>query len=216
MSTELIETLPLVQRLALSYAPKGCREDTLALLAMDTRLAGIVRSDGEPVIAQMKLAWWRERIAQDPQNWPLGEPLLAQLRDGKLQTTGLGPLVDGWESLLANVLDTDVIDSFASGRAALWNTLALAYAKDGRGATQAAREYAMVDLANNLGTEEDAALARDVAGQQPWGRASLRRALRPLAILHSLSRRSLNMGAPELLNGAGAMATVLRVGFLGR
>ncbi|RIV88800.1 squalene/phytoene synthase family protein [Aurantiacibacter zhengii] len=216
MSSDLVETLPLANRLALSYAPRTCREDVLALLALDARLAGIVRGDGEPIIAQMKLAWWRERLAQDPQDWPLGEPLLALLRAGKLDTTALQPLVDGWEALLADALDETVVEAFAAGRTALWQTLAAAHGGSSADVAQAAREQAMTDLALNLGTREEAGTARDLANAQKWQRSRLPAPLRPLAILHGLSRRALQRGAEELLDGPGAMAAVLRLGILGR
>ena len=216
MSSDLVETLPLANRLALSYAPRTCREGVLALLALDARLAGIVRGDGEPIIAQMKLAWWRERLAQEPQDWPAGEPLLALLRRGKLDTTALQSLVDGWEALLADTLDETVVEAFAAGRAAMWQTLAEAHGGGSAEAAQAAREQAMTDLALNLGTREEAAMARDLANAQEWDRARLPAPLRPLVILHGLSRRALQRGAEELLDGPGAMAAVLRLGILGR
>jgi len=216
MTADLVETLPLAQRLALAYAPRAARSDTLALLALDARLAGIVRTDGEPVIAQMKLAWWRERLAQDPQDWPLGEPLLALLREGRLSTGALAPLVDGWEGLLAEQLDEHVVHGFATGRAALWQGLAKAHAGAAEHAEQPAREHAIADLALNLGSEAEAALARDLAQGQPWTRPRLPRPLRPLAILHGLTRRALQRGAGEVLDGPGAMATALRLGILGR
>lgn len=216
MSSDLVDTLPLVHRLALSYAPRASRNDTLALLALDARLAGIVRSGGEPIIAQMKLAWWRERLAQDPRDWPLGEPLLALLRDGKLETSALTPLVDGWESLLADTLDEGTVDTFAAGRAAMWQTLVQSYADGNAGIAQAAREQAMTDLALNLGTQAEADIARNLARAQPWPRIRLSRALRPLAVLHGLAKRAISRGAGELLDGPGAMAAVLRLGITGR
>jgi phytoene synthase len=216
MSAALLETLPLVQRLALAYAARAVRGDALALLALDARLAGIVRGDGEPVIAQMKLAWWRERLAQDPQDWPLGEPLLALLRQGQLATSALAPLVDGWEALLAEQLDDSIVESFATGRVALWQVLADAHGGGGNHAVQAAREHAITDLALNLGTAEEASLARDLAQAQPWSSPALARPLRPLAILHGLSHRALKRDANDLLDGPGAMVTVLRLGILGR
>lgn len=215
MSADLIETLPLAQRLALAYTPANCRDDALALLALDARLAGIVRGDGEPIIAQMKLAWWRERLAQDPQDWPLGEPLLALLREGKLDVSRLEPMVDGWEALLGEVLDETVVEAFAAGRSALWQTFAGAHASQAPLVGQAAGEQAMVELALNLGTEQEAAIARELAKGQAWEKPRLPRKLRTLAILHRLSRRAVQNGSEELLDGPGALLTVLRLGFTG-
>ena len=117
MPTDPVEDLPLVQRLALSYAPARARADTLTLLTLDNRLSGILRQRGETIIAQIKLAWWRDRLGELPANWPTGEPLLARLADWSGDTQALVPLVDGWEAILAENLDAPRIDEFATGRA---------------------------------------------------------------------------------------------------
>ena len=96
MSRSLAEQLPPPQRLALSYAPPSARCPTLALLALDTRLAGLLRRRGEPVLAQVRLAWWRDILAAEPGGWPEGEPVLALLRSWR-EPAPLVALVDGWE-----------------------------------------------------------------------------------------------------------------------
>ncbi|WAT18416.1 hypothetical protein OZN62_02215 [Aurantiacibacter sp. MUD11] len=211
MTDELIETLPLAQRLALSYAPRESRSATLSLLALDARLAGIVRGGGEAVIAQMKLAWWRERLVQRPRDWPEGEPLLAAMRDSLPEPLGLVSLVDGWEQLLADSLDEAAINEFATGRTVAWQLV-------GRGpaVVQAAREWALVDLALNLGQQAEREAVLAVASAEPWERASLPRDMRTLAVLHGLARRALRKGSDELLDGPGAMATAFRLGIAGR
>ena len=54
----------------------------------------------EPLLGQVRLAWWRDRLGQDPADWPAGEPLLAALRGWQPQFAALAALVDGWELLL--------------------------------------------------------------------------------------------------------------------
>ncbi|KLE35487.1 hypothetical protein [Aurantiacibacter luteus] len=217
MDRTLLETLPLVQRLALSYAPAAAFEPTAALLALDTRLAGIVRTRGEPVIAQLKLAWWRERFAQEPDHWPLGEPLLALLRASGLATGRLAPLVDGWEALLAERLDEAALMQFAQGRAEGW--LAVAERTDGEadaGAVRMAAEgWALADLALHLGDGAEAEMVRQAALSLPPAERMPRR-LRPLAVLAGLSRRALERGASDPLDGPGAMMVAMRLGIAGR
>ena len=75
----LLGSLPVLHRLALTYAPARATRPTLALLALDARLAGIVRSASEPMLAQLRLAWWREQLEIDLTARPAGEPLLAVL-----------------------------------------------------------------------------------------------------------------------------------------
>ncbi|WP_338245017.1 squalene/phytoene synthase family protein [Aurantiacibacter hainanensis] len=218
MSTGILETLPLPQRLALSYAPRGRREDILALLALNTRLSGIVRQHGEPVIAQMKLAWWRDRFAEDRDSWPIGEPLLALLAHWQGDTRMLGHLVDGWEGLLAERLGRTEIEQFAQGHALAW--VALCERKGGAepddALRQAAKQFALADLALNLSDENERALAIETLDSIGRGQQPLPRAARPLAVLRGLALRALGRGNADLLDGGGAMALALRLGIVGR
>lgn len=202
----MIDTLPLPHRLALSYAPRGSHRQVLGLLALDARLAAIVRADAEPVMAQIKLAWWRDRLRQDPAEWPQGEPLLALLAAAGIATAPLAGMVDGWEMLLAEDLDAP---AFAEARAQGWAALDPA-------AAQPAREWALADLALNLGTQEEAASVRQQALAEPWAAARLPRTLRPLTVLHGLARRALRTGADDLLGGPAALPLAIRLGIFGR
>ena len=58
----LLLGLTPLHRLALAYAPAASRGAWLGFLALDMRLAAIVRAAREPMIGQIKLAWWRERL----------------------------------------------------------------------------------------------------------------------------------------------------------
>lgn len=218
MDESLLETLPLAHRLSLSYAPAAAKADTLALLALDARLAGIVRGDGEAIIAQMKLAWWRDRLDSEPASWPLGEPLLAQLQNWAGNVSRLVALVDGWEILLAETLDRSAITMHCKGRAAAWTALAdgIVPRSTSKPVEQAAKEIALLDLSQNLSQGEEADLARELCAKENWHRPGLSRKLRPLAVLHALSRRAFRDNRPHLLDGGGAMALAMRVGITGR
>src|ERR1700741_297330 len=95
----LLGALPPLHRLALAYAAGDARLPTLALLALDTRLAGIVRNSHEPSLAQLRLAWWREQLQVEAADWPRGEPLLAALKSWQGGHLSLVELVNGWEYL---------------------------------------------------------------------------------------------------------------------
>ena len=208
------QNLPLVQRLALSYAPLSSRAQTLALLAFDNRLAAILRQGGEPVIAQIKLAWWRDRLRENPDIWPAGEPLLHALQHWPGGPGVLIPLVDGWEGLLAAELSAQEIDEFAKGRAAAW--AALAPPENAPAVISAARGWALADLAFNLGQAEEAATVRELARSETRDGGRLPRRLRSLAVLHGLARRALRRESAELLDGPGAGFVALRIGLFGR
>ena len=207
MDEALLSTLAPPQRLALAYAAKAERERLLTLFALDMRLAGIVRGAQEPVIAQMKLAWWRDRLAEPKAAWPAGEPLLARLA-AVPEPAALGPLVDGWEALLADTLDIAVIEAFAAGRSALF-----AVASGGAtGSHAAGRVWALADLAANLGDDTERALVTAQGGDL----ARLGNLPRPLRILARLGRRGLARGGRPLLEGPGALGTLLRAGLTSR
>ena len=217
MSQDLIETLPLPQRLALSYAPASARPATLALLALDTRLAGVAMGGGEPMLTQIKLAWWRDRLGEPCDQWPEGEPLLAALRDTVGECSGLAPVVDGWESLLAEQPDEQEWQEFAKGRAALWEVLARQLGGDATGVVASpARTWALVDLALGMQSGSERASIINAAQAQERKGLYLPRALRPLAVLHALSRRALAGERTALLDGPGAMLLAMRVGISGR
>ena len=209
MTVELAETLPLAQRLALSYAPGAAREPVLALLALDQRLAAIVRSGGEPALAQIKLAWWRERLSESPARWPEGEPLLGLLRGFPGEPGALAAVVDGWEMLLGERLDTPEIAQFAEGRAAGWIALG------GTAAAAAARYWARADLLLNLPAGDEVEAVRAALAAEPR-QAKLPRELRPLAVLGALAARTIRRGSEELLDSPGALGTAMRVGIFGR
>ena len=77
--TQHLHDLPIERRLALSYAPRAAQPITLGFLALDNRLAGIVRQAREPLLGQIKLSWWRDRLNAKEQAGALGDPLLAIL-----------------------------------------------------------------------------------------------------------------------------------------
>ncbi|WP_340587647.1 hypothetical protein [Erythrobacter alti] len=218
MDEPLLQSLPIAHRLALSYAPASAKADTLALLALDARLTGIVRGDGEAIIAQMKLAWWRERLSGDPEDWPLGEPLLALFKAWGGDTKRLVPLVDGWETLLGDTLDRAAVTSFSRGKAQAWSALGdgLGTGSTSSAIERAAKEITLFDLVRNLSRPEEVVVASNMADKESWERARLPRALRPLAVLHALSRRAWIGDKSHLLDGAGAMALAIRVGITGR
>lgn len=214
MSRDLVEQLPPPQRLALSYAPAPAHSATLALLALDARLASLVRKRGEPVLAQVRLAWWRDTLGAGPDAWPEGEPVLALLRHWG-GAAALVPLVNGWEALLGEKLDARGIGEFAGGRAEGFAQLARELGCDPMPAAAAGRLWALGDLAAHLSEPaERAAAIRLAHGLEPA--PALPRPLRPLGVLAGLARRSLVRGGGPLLDGPRAALTAVRLGIRGR
>jgi len=211
-----VNELPAVSRLALAYAPGAVREWHTTLLLLDARLAGIVRNSREPMLAQLRLAWWRERFAQPVTEWPEGEPLLALLARWGEGAGALGRLVNGWEALVGHdSLDAEAVERFAHGRGVAWATLAELVDADPGDALAAAREWALADLAARLSRSEERELARSAAAEEPWRKPRLPRVMRPLRVLHALGRRALRRDS-EPLYGPGALIVAMRVGLAGR
>ncbi len=83
--------------------PPAVRPALAALWTLDDRLAAMVAAAREPLLTQIKLAWWRERLAalaDDPGSAPAGEPLLAQLAAQSAMLGDLVAVVDGHEAML--------------------------------------------------------------------------------------------------------------------
>ncbi|VWX51584.1 conserved hypothetical protein [Novosphingobium sp. 9U] len=214
----LLATLPAVARLALVYAPASAREQTLALLALDARLATLIRRSNEPMLAQLRLAWWRESIGHDPAHWPEGEPILATLRSWGADHARATALVNAWEALTApSPLAADAMLAFADGRGAAAAALAqvLGRSNEAEPARQLGRIWALEDLAMRLGREEERATAARLAAERPGKLPRVSRPLRPLRVLAGLARRRRRAGSEEGASSPAAMLEALKLGLLG-
>jgi 15-cis-phytoene synthase len=217
--TGLPESLPMLTRLALSYAPKAMRPASLALFALDARLADTLRSVSEPMLAQIRLAWWRDMLVRAPDQRPGGEPLLAALEVWEGHSVALGALVDGWEELVGeDALGEPAMRRFCAGRGAAFAALAeiggQAQAAD---RAQAAGEgWALADLAARLDNPGERETALALVGAHDWCRIALPRALRPLAVLHALAVREGRSGKGLGHLSPGTMFAAVRVGLFGR
>ena len=94
--------LPPPVNLAVAYTPVAFRPAFALLLQLDARFADIVRKAREPMIAQIKLAWWRDAFDAEPGLRPKGEPLLQSLGacGDVIAPSALEDLVSAWELML--------------------------------------------------------------------------------------------------------------------
>lgn len=212
----LVQSLPTVSRLALAYAPKAAREPTLALLALDARLAHLLRHSREPMMAQLRLAWWRESLSQPAEQWPEGEPLLALLRSWNGQHGALSALVDGWETMTgAAPLPATALETMANGRAEAFAALAevLGRGEEREAVLSLGRAWALNDLAMRLGHPQEREVVHELARSAPKGRVS--RPLRPLMVLHGLAERRLAKEDEAGATSPAALLKAMRLGLLG-
>lgn len=197
----LWDELPPPLRLAVAYAPRRARLAWAALLVLDRRLARVALAAGEPVLAQIRLAWWRDRFAEPASAWPAGEPLLAALHGWDGERGPLAGLVDGWEGLVGVELDRAALPSCIEGRVAALVALdQLTGGKAADAVAEVARRWASADLAARLGDKPMAETVRPIR---------LPRAMRPLIVLDGLAR-------PGSAPGWRALGRTIRLGMVGR
>lgn len=215
MPHALVDELSPLTRAACAYAPRSLHAMMTAAFAFDERLAATVGRVREPALAQLRIAWWRDRLGETVARRPVGDPVL----DG-LGTTWEGgeaallALADGWERMVGEApFAEEDISEFAAGRAALFAGIA-ERARLSDFAPVAAthgRRFAYGDLAAGRGRNEMA------SAPPPTGRlAPLPRTLRPLAVLSGLATRSLRRGGGPLLGDRGSPAVLIRLGLFGR
>ena len=120
MTSDLVLELAPPARLAIAYAPSDVRSAFALLLQIDNRFAEILHNAREPMIAQIKMAWWREAFAGAADARPKGEPLLQALNEAgdRIPLSALEALASAWEALLGSErFNQEVIDVHAELRA---------------------------------------------------------------------------------------------------
>ena len=211
-----VDGMPPVLRLALAYAPEPSRGHLLAFFALDARLAGIVRSSREPMLAQLRLAWWREQLCLEQLPVDAKDPLLAALKDWPAPRETLAALADGWEAMTGPApLPASAFGQLAASRAAAMAALGSTQAEC-EAALRMGRNWALADIAAHLSDPRERETALKLAQEQDWRRAKLSRRLRPLAVMHGLAARAIRRDSPDLTMTPVAALLAIRIGLFGR
>lgn len=199
-----------------AWQPARTRDALTALFSLDTLLRGTIARAREPILAQMRLAWWRERLREPADRRPIGEPLIEAIgRTWSGAEEGLVRLIDGWEALLAAApLGRETISVFADGRGQAISGFARLCGNVGTGAVFAGRRWALAEFATGSRHPSDRAAAIEIARKLPET-PILPRSLRGVAVLNALAARALDRGEP-MLAGRGAALVAMRVGMFGR
>lgn len=192
-----------------------------AIWALDARLAQLARTTTEPMIGQMRLAWWNDVVDDATGTKGRGEPVVDALREtGALAAPGLSAMIDGWEVLVVEPdMGVDALADYAQGRGAgLFRALA-----DAREAPEwlaaAGRVWALWDLAGHVSDPALAQAALTMAREisPPLDAARWPRAWKPLRIAATLARQDVaaGRGAPAGMP-RGLALRVLRIALVGR
>jgi phytoene synthase len=201
--------------LALTYVPASRRPAIGALWRLDAALGAVLAGGREPLISQIKLAWWRDSLEKlDAEKAP-AEPVLQEVAQHVLPAgvTGaaLSPMEEGWAVLLSqDPLTADELEAYASGRGALLfrHSATILGQRLSSEMERAGEGWALVDLArhsNAADAESAMEAAADRLKETRWPSR-----LRPLGMLAALAARDAERGLGHL-EPHGAPPRMLRM-----
>lgn len=181
----------------LLYASAQQRPALAALWALDETLAALLRTTSQPLIGQMRLTWWHDRLSSLADGLPPTEPVLAGLATHVLPAgvtpAMLAAVVEGWEELLeGGRLGAEAMERHGALRGAGLFACAARVLGAGRDPHEAAgRGWALADLARHVSDPEERALAWELARGALAEALAVRwsRAGRPLGALAVLAAR---------------------------
>lgn len=220
MTTIETPVSPLVT-LASGYGDAQMRSWCQALFAFDAQIAGIVLQAREPMLAQIRLQWWHDVIAQPAASRPSANPVLAALMPIEAQgldlPATLGSVIRGWEAALDRE-DSAAVADFARGR----GQLLAAFAPVGGGADVAdlariGEAWAVWDMVRfHRRTEALDAAARGIDAEA-LARIRLPRRLRPISIIARAVQLDIARGPMDRPWGSpGVFARLVWHGLSGR
>ena len=212
----ILAALPQLQRLALAYAPATSRPALTALFALDARLAGIVRNSHEPMLAQLRLTWWREELTANGGASTVNDPLLQLLHNWPGSKAALSGLADGWEAMTGPPpLSSDMFIALAEARGRAFAALA-DLPEVAAIALRMGRSWALADIADHLSDARERETVRALVQAQDWRWQRLPRKLRSLAVLHGLAARTVCRDSDSGSRTPGALLVAMRIGMMGR
>jgi phytoene synthase len=201
--------------LALSYVPTKRRAAVGALWRLDAALGAALAGGREPLIARIKLAWWREALEKLDRERAPSEPVLQEVAQHVLPTgiggAELARMEEGW-AILSNpeALSADELAGYSHARGGrLFLYTARLLGGYDQSLEQAGEAWALVDLARHCATAEDADVALAAARERKLPRRWPTR-LRPLGMLAVLAARDLDPARPPW-EARGAPARMWRM-----
>ena len=219
MTSDLEAEIGDAERVALNYAKPDIRPRLASFFALDRRLGQIVANSSEPMLGQMRIAWWRDMLKSSAEDRPAGDVVLdaigASWEEGAHQ---LQPLADAWEVfLVAEDLTSSVLEGFVHGRAMpLAQAMGCGHEGAAKQACDAGSLWALADTAAHVSDQSERELILEQARTKLDVNTSAAPIPRALAVLTALSRRSVRHGGHPLMVGRGAALAALRAGLIGK
>lgn len=201
--------------LALAYAPRERRLALTSLWRLDRRMRRIFLERHDTAVAEIKLAWWQERLERISFESAPAEPLLRTLAaEPMLRGQPLAALAEAWRELGATLpfVPSD-LDAYASkrGRSLISIGAHLLGSSVGETFLLAGESAALSDLAR-LHVERDERI--DAAARARFAQAGPLRwpcAMRPIGMLVELARHDAVDGR---VGREGSPARVARMAWL--
>lgn len=210
-SAALVRERDYDRYLAALYAPSDRRGALLALFALDLEMLQVASTTREPMIGQIRLAWWRERLEALDTAPPPAQPTLTAISNEVLPKgvngASLAALEDGFLELIGDEL-IDVA-RYADMRG---GTLFEAAATVLGGASPAARAAGRLWAAARLPADPrvDFGAARATVDEALAGLRAARGGVPPVLLgLAALARRDLDRAEPERPGAPARQARLL-------
>ncbi len=220
MDTIETDTLTSEIELALAHTPAVMRPRLRTLFALDQRLARIIGKATEPMLAQMRLSWWREMLEQGRSLRPQGDAVLDAIGETWAgEEAALRDLVNGWEHLLADPPLPEVdAQKFVDARAGALCAFARVSPehKTYRHVNLAAQIWAIADLAAKVHSDTERNILLDMGQRLCAEKPKKLSSFKGLAVLSALGRRAIANGGRPLMEGRGAGFTAFRAALLGK
>ena len=206
--------------LALSYVPAARRPAVEALWRLDAGLGGALGGGREPLISQIKLAWWREALERLDVAPAPAEPVLqavaAHVLPLGVSGTELARMEEGWTLLLSpEPLTADELELYAKARGGLLFRYTASLLGFVDPVPSGGEAWALIDLARHSANPDDADVAVAAARAAGMGHRWPPR-LRPLGMLAALAIRDSERAGWEEQGSPARMLRMLRHRITGR
>jgi phytoene synthase len=204
--------------LALAYVPAARRAAVEALWRLDAALSSVLSTGREPMISQIRLAWWREALEKLDRERAPAEPVLKALAEHVIPAGISGAELSAMEAAWTMLLSPEPLGAadlalYASARGGLlfrYSARLLGDPEPASAVEAGGGAWALVDLARHSMDAADSEVAvRAARAVEPWRWPSR---LRPLGMLAALARRDAEPARPrwEPQGSPGRMARMLR------